>query len=1004
MRRLLTTIACLVVVFLPAPVSTAQSPDPATPATDARVETQLDLGEVLDLLTYRVHTVFEAPDGRTVERTVPAIVGVPAVIDVNRDLLPDLTAVILPVPPNLVTVSFKRLAAAPKPMPLLAEVLVDIPGGVGASFGVDTRGGGTLPSSVRSSLRFGLGGAGKSIDLTLRTSAPNATPTMAIVGEVFTKGDGGVKVDPTTARVGLTPVPAELHVGLDANGDPVKPSLEASLDSDRLTVADFDLSTVDGATTQRARGVVRHVPQSVDLSVTGDKGDPTTKADDTQKVTYRASSPITRLDADLIQITDGVVDGHVAAVLREVPGSVDVTIAGKRTTVAAGQALESALVGFNVSEDDPIPDAAALPSEPLFAVAELDTLGNPDKALRSAVLKVPGVSSAEFDAGDPIVANLVSTGGKLRVLVSDTRETGQFAVDATVDAMPADASVAFSKKAGTLTYDADTPIDRVDVVVEEPDGFLKQPGAGGANPTHLDVTVKEIPGAIDLAFAPPEPTQPVTDTDADGDLTDEGANLVARYDAHGSQIGSIRALLTSGPEAPSTGALPKDVDVPDSLEPEGERDAVRVEDGVVIEDAAGRFVVLANITGLRAVEVVKDGPRQSLPGLAEAQRAATATVDVASQRPFLVQVTRDKPAGDPLEATALLSGVAPGLQVDLFDIVGDVPCLIFGVAPCLPGRDLDDDGLIDELKCESTQRGNICVPADEAEPGDIVDADGDGFATFECQRFFSVFASFICPAQDPDGNGLVDDENLGVKAHYRAQGEIDRVFVSVDPGSRAHPLEATIEDVATDVQACLAETEACARIDDGPRNTLTFDFNADAPVTFTATQCLAEEAETCTTASDRVRVQRLSVEDFSLELDARNDEDKHFTAVLDTEAKPVTGRILLGTDQLSLDGEFGDVDDDGDSGLTAIFDSALFNGEIFATPLPDGLIADRVKLVALKKGDQGLVDNVGGSISCPEGFNAEINIHIALIDALTFGIVGSSLLAADLTRELCGTE
>jgi hypothetical protein len=153
-----------------------------------------------------------------------------------------------------------------------------------------------------------------------------------------------------------------------------------------------------------------------------------------------------------------------------------------------------------------------------------------------------------------------------------------------------------------------------------------------------------------------------------------------------------------------------------------------------------------------------------------------------------------------------------------------------------------------------------------------------------------------------------------------------------------------------------------------------------------------------------VRVQRLSVEDFSLELDARNDEDKHFTAVLDTEAKPVTGRILLGKDQLSLDGEFGDVDDDGDSGLTAIFDSALFNGEIFATPLPDGLIADRVKLVALKKGDQGLVDNVGGSISCPEGFNAEINIHIALIDALTFGIVGSSLLAADLTRELCGTE
>jgi hypothetical protein len=1006
MRRLLTVMTCVAAAFAAAPVSPAATPAAAQTPTPTTQGMNLLLGDVLDLLTYRVRTVFVGTDGKAKARTVPALVGVPALVDVNGNLVPDVSVEILPLPPNLITVSYRRLLTAPPQLSLLAEVLVDVPGGVGATFGVDTRDGGNLPRAVRTTLTFGLGGQGTSLDLTVRTSDPASTPTMALLGKVFTKRANGEEGDPTAARIGLTPVPGELRAGIDANGDQVKPFLTATLDSDRATVADANISSVDGEVTQRASAVVRDVPQSASITVTGDKGDLATKADDQQTVTYRASSPITRLDAHLIQVTEGEVDGHIAAELTAVPASVDVIVAGTKTTVTAGQPLQNALVGFNLTEEDPIPEAGELPAEPVFAVAELDTLNHADEPLRSAVIRVPGVRSAVVDTGDPIVANLESAGGKLRALVSDTRESGPFEVDAVIDAMPRDATVTFSKKAGTLTYDADAPIEQVDVIVDDPDGFLKAPGAGGANPTHLDVTIEDIPGAIDIAFSPPEQQEgrPLVDTDDDGDLTDEGENLLARYDANGKQIGSLRALLTSGPDAPSVGTLPRDVDVPDELELTEEQEAVHVEDGVLVEDSDGRFVALARITGLRKVEVVKDGPREDLPGLAETQRAATAQIDVGDDRPFLVQVRRDKPVGDPLDATALLSNVAPDVQVDLFDIVGDVPCLVFGVAPCLPGRDLDGDNLIDEVKCESVQRGNVCVPADEAKDGELVDEDGDGFATFDCRNLFVVFSSFICPANDPDGNGLIDDDNLGVKARYQAGGTIDRIFMSVDPGSSAHPLLATVEDVAKTVEACFSATEACARVDDGPRNTLTFDLDADAPVTFSASQCLVDGDEQCTNASDRVRVQRLSVEDFSLELDARNDEDKHFTAVLDTRNKPVKGRITLGKDQLSLDAELSDVDGNGDSGITAIVDKPLFNLVFFAKPLPDGLTADRMKLVALKKGDQGLVDNVGGSISCPAGFNAELNFRVALLDALTFGLIGSSVAAADVTRELCGTE
>lgn len=996
MKRLLTVLIALL-----AALGVAGPPASAETSVEAEATVNVNLNEILDLLTYRVHTVFVEPDGRITERTTNALVGLPTAVNVNSGLLPDLTVEILPLPPNRILVTYRRLPTAPAAMPLLAEVLVDVPGDVGARFGFDTREGGDMPPVFKTDFTFGIAGLGKDIDVVARTQQPESTPTLAVVGEVFTKGKKGAKLNPTTARIDLTPVPGELHATVNASGDRIKPNLDVTLESDVRSKAEVDVSTVDGAVRQSVNGTIDKVPDSVQVGVQGDKGDPATKADDQQDVVYRASQPIGSLDADLKQSIEGTVDGHIAAELTKIPTSIDVNVRGTKTTFTAPDALDNALVGYNRTDDDPLPEDLQLPEEPLVVQTELDSLADKLDPLREAVIHVPGVTSFEVDTGDPIVADLESAGGKLRALVTDTRESGRFQVDALVNAMPADARVELSKTAGTLKYDADAAIESIHAVIDEPDGFIAA-GEGGAAPTHLDVTVEGIPGAVDLAFAPPDDdadddgvADPPQDTDGDGDLTDEGKNLLARFDADGQTIGSISALLTSGPDTPFQ-ALPAQVIEPGKFTPS------TVSDGVIVEDSAGKFVVQAHISGLREVEVVSGGPKQNRRGFANAQRIAVADVDVASEELFLARLRRDTPNDDRVDAKALFSNLAPDMHLDLFGIVGDVQCDgSFKEMRCLPGKDTDNDGFIDEIQCDTVQFGQVCTPPEEADGNDLVDTDGDGFAAFDCVSVL-VFAPDLCLASDPDLNGIIDDADLGVEADYTAGGEIDYVQVVVDPGEKSHPFIGTVQDVPTAVSACFSQTEACARVSDGTREGFVFDFDANAPVTFNAGLCLRPATQDCSGSADQLSISRMKVEDLSFEFDSK-DEDNPLTVVLDTENKPVTGRMTLDKGKLNLEAELSDVDGDGDSGIRGNFNSALVDALFFAKPLPDGLIADRVKLVK-----EGLkITNKGGRIACPEDFSAEINASFFLLrplDVILFELIGLTTLSADLTDELCGTE
>lgn len=461
------------------------------------------------------------------------------------------------------------------------------------------------------------------------------------------------------------------------------------------------------------------------------------------------------------------------------------------------------------------------------------------------------------------------------------------------------------------------------------------------------------------------------------------------------------ALLTSEVGAQPFQALPGAVTDPDTGQ------TVKFDDGVVVEDTAERFIAKARIRGLKSVELVTGGPRAERRGVAEAVRTAEADIDVDSDAPFVVALVRDTPTGDQVSARSVFTNLAPAMNLKLHEIVGTVPCTeFFGLPGCIPGRDTSGDGFIDEIPCVSQLLGSICVPEDEAEPGQFVDPDGDGFAFFNCRLFTLAFSGVLCRAVDPDGDGLANDKHLGLEASYTAGSKIDKMIVRVDPGRNAQRIDATVADVPTRVDVCLSETEACTRFDDGTRNGFVFDFDANARVTFGADLCLLPVPETCTGSAGRLLVRDLSLQDLTVELDSKSKEEP-LTIVLDTDPvfgvdKAVKGRFDLLMGPFDLRADLGDLDGDGVSGIEADVETPLVRGSAFAGPLPDGLVADRLKLVA--KGAK--VTNVGGKLACPEGFSAGIDVD--LLEPITNLLLAVIEVIANLndvlTDEVCATE
>lgn len=302
---------------------------------------------------------------------------------------------------------------------------------------------------------------------------------------------------------------------------------------------------------------------------------------------YTASAPIGQINATIADPAG--VSGRATSLtlkLTDVPAALDLTFgsAGSASVDAHGASI--GLIDLLLTSGPTI----EVPSGYDGVLLE-DVPGHYALAARLTGLRLVSVSTAAPYALDirksagPFLIDLTQGARTTRVEILDLPDSLQATLDPT----------------GSMSYTASASIGSVTASLRDPAGINGRADA-------LDLQMQGLPQQLDLTF---------------------GGGTTAVIDAHGSAIGSIELLLTSGPQI----ALPTGVD------------------GVILSDTSAEYVLAARLTGLRLVSVTTAAPyaldirKTAGPFLIDLTQGARTTVVRIDDLPSSLQATIDTQDG-----------------------------------------------------------------------------------------------------------------------------------------------------------------------------------------------------------------------------------------------------------------------------------------------------------------------------------------------------------------------
>lgn len=327
----------------------AASPADGDDATDVAGQLIATTSDVLDLLTYDVHTTFRRHDGSTVERTTGAVVGVPELVDVNGGL-PDVTVSILPLLDRL-RLSVTKLPTAPTRLPLKVEAVIDVPTGdgpgLGVAYGYDQTEA-TAPRTFSTDLLFSIFRLPllKNLSVIARTSgAPDA---MTIIGTLFTRGAGRERVDPTFARLRVSPVPPQVRLDASVTSRPARPAdapdpavtardeVQARVRTNQSVDAVVTASVVRGETRRDVVADITGLPTDLTVGFVDELLEDTPARLTRQRDIILSTSQTTKkVDVRVEELRDDALQRSIHAIGDEIPRSISASL---RTDEKAGVA------------------------------------------------------------------------------------------------------------------------------------------------------------------------------------------------------------------------------------------------------------------------------------------------------------------------------------------------------------------------------------------------------------------------------------------------------------------------------------------------------------------------------------------------------------------------------------------------------------------------------------------------------------------------------------------
>ncbi|HVL88727.1 MAG TPA: hypothetical protein VM841_00685 [Actinomycetota bacterium] len=464
--------------------------------------------EILDLLSYKIHTVAEDAEGARVETSADAILLVPSLVDVDGDGIPDVAAQ-LQIDAARATLRVTKLPSARAELPLLIEAVLRDPrqgSPYRVAFGYDTLD--SVAPAVYSATIF-LAGAGRAASFSLDVETAVAGPTLAVIAEIFSEGSSGEREDPVRGRVSYAPVPTLSHfaglVGSDFGVTQTSIDLTSNID----TTARVLLQSLEGTRDTRAEATIDPLPAGTMSLVLNDSPLGTRTWD------YTATARVQSIDLRISDSRSDVLQSEFHLKIQDM---------ALRATLVQDSPTHSVFRASDAIGLVEIGNATG------GAIRWLDEQGHylytdDSGGVDSLAVRVLGLSEFELETGDPSLLDARLASGPLHVLTKQGTQT----IDAWVRDLPSQFRIGFSSTQGTITYAGSAPIGELTVDATDPAGI-----SGRATALHL--LMRDIPTSMDLTFG-------------------DGGSAIG-LDARGNTLGLIEVQLTSGPDD----RLPESVD------------------------------------------------------------------------------------------------------------------------------------------------------------------------------------------------------------------------------------------------------------------------------------------------------------------------------------------------------------------------------------------------------------------------------------------------------------
>ena len=448
-------------------------PPPLAPLITA-IPIPLDaIGCALGALQAEVVTQYRRPDGTLLVRRHLTLIGLPALVNADPDLLPDV--VVTPTIRNLheFSVRIERMPFENSALPLSIELIVDDPT-TGAlprdriHLGYDARDT-RAPRLFRSLITLGEEANGDP-RVQLENHAGygfNTSPAaLTVVGGLF-DGESLDRTDPLGGRLTYTPMPPTSTIDLGI-GERYRVGLGASTP----VTLDAEVEMVTGANEKRATAHLAPLPKSVEASyVPGATADQRT-------VTVTSSAVVDDVDVTYRDTDAGVPLLGAVMHATDLPTQVRVAQTAERAgTIDTNGAFGS--VEFGLADGDPI----------------LGTVDGPyvnlvdDGTHSSVAARIDGLRRASVDATDTIAADIEVTPAGRKPVAIDVQRPG-LVVTGAVEDLPEHLTLDADLDGPVVTYNGHGQgLDDLTIEVVADDPLF-------ARATHLSAHATDIPAAF----------------------------------------------------------------------------------------------------------------------------------------------------------------------------------------------------------------------------------------------------------------------------------------------------------------------------------------------------------------------------------------------------------------------------------------------------------------------------------------------------------------------------